>query len=201
MKKSTNISWQQGAVTHRQREILLNQRALCLWFTGLSGSGKSTLAREVERMLYEMGRLSYVLDGDNIRHGLNGDLGFSEEDRRENIRRITEVTKLFTDAGLIVLTAFISPFRKERQKARTALGPGRFVEVYVECDMDICEQRDVKELYQKARAGEIDDFTGISSPYEEPENPEIRVNTGRQSIKESVKIITGFLIEKGYIES
>lgn len=199
--KSSNVTWDYGEVGREAREKLISQKGVCLWFTGLSGSGKSTLAREVEKVLYGMGRLSYVLDGDNIRHGLNGDLGFSEEDRRENIRRITEVSKLFIDAGLIVLTAFISPFREERQKARSALGAERFVEVYVKCDLNICEQRDVKGLYRKARDGEIGVFTGISSPYEEPEDPEIRVDTEKQSIGESAKIIINFLIEKGYIKA
>lgn len=199
--KSSNVIWHQGEIGREAREKLLCQKGVCLWFTGLSGSGKSTLAREVERTLYNMGHLSYVLDGDNIRHGLNGDLGFSQEDRRENIRRITEVTKLFVDAGLIVLTAFISPFRQERQRAREVLGSESFAEVYVDCELDICEHRDVKGLYQKARKGEIGDFTGISSPYEKPENPELKVDTGKQDIRESVKIIVNYLIEKGYIKA
>jgi adenylylsulfate kinase len=200
MMKSTNVLWQSGSIGLQQREALLGQKALCLWFTGLSGSGKSTLARAVEKELYERHRLAYVLDGDNVRHGLNGDLDFSEEDRRENIRRIAEVSKLFVDAGLIVLTAFISPFRAERELARGILTPDRFIEIYVQCSLETCEKRDVKGLYKKARNGEIHDFTGISSPYEPPLNPEIRVDSTREPVEESVRIIMNHLREKGYIK-
>jgi len=199
--RSSNVKWHEGDIDQKKRETLLDQKGACLWFTGLSGSGKSTLAREVEKELYKKGHLCYVLDGDNIRHGLNGDLGFSDEDRKENIRRIGEVSKLFTDAGLITLTAFISPFKADRKAVRDMLEPDRFIEVYVDCPLDICEQRDVKGLYKKARNDEISAFTGISSPYEAPEHPEIKVNTGMQKPEESAKIIIDFLIEKHIIET
>ncbi|MCK4529902.1 MAG: adenylyl-sulfate kinase [Candidatus Marinimicrobia bacterium] len=199
--RSSNIRWQDGDIGREKRKVLLNQKSACLWFTGLSGSGKSTLARSVEKALYEMGQLSYVLDGDNIRHGLNGDLGFSDEDRKENIRRIGEVSKLFVDAGMITLTAFISPFREDRKAVRNMLEQGQFIEVYVNCPLDICEQRDVKGLYAKARKNEISTFTGISSPYEAPENPEIRVNTSEKNLKESTKIIINYLKENHIIET
>jgi adenylylsulfate kinase len=198
--RSSNIRWQDGEIDREKRKVLLNQKSACLWFTGLSGSGKSTLARSVEKTLYEIGQLSYVLDGDNIRHGLNGDLGFSNEDRKENIRRIGEVSKLFVDAGLVTLTAFISPFRADREAVRNILEDGQFIEVYVDCPLDICEHRDVKGLYAKARKNEISAFTGISSPYEAPENPEIRVNTGEQTLEESTKIIINYLKENHIIE-
>lgn len=198
--RSSNIRWQDGDIDREKRKVLLNQKSACLWFTGLSGSGKSTLARSVEKALYEMGQLSYVLDGDNVRHGLNGDLGFSDEDRKENIRRIGEVSKLFVDAGLLTLTAFISPFRADRKAVRNMLEQGQFIEVYVNCPLDICEQRDVKGLYAKARKNEISAFTGISSPYEAPENPEIRVNTGEKNLEESTKIIINYLKENHIIE-
>lgn len=198
--RSSNVKWHEGDIDLAKREALLNQKGVCLWFTGLSGSGKSTLAREVERRLYKSGQLCYVLDGDNVRHGLNGDLGFSDEDRKENIRRIGEVSKLFVDAGVITLTAFISPFRADRQAVRDILEQGRFVEVYVDCPLDICEQRDVKGLYAKARKNEISAFTGISSPYEAPEKPEIRVDTGSQSLEESAGIIIDYLKDNHMIE-
>jgi len=199
--RSSNIRWQDGDIGREKRKVLLNQKSACLWFTGLSGSGKSTLARSVEKALYEMGQLSYVLDGDNVRHGLNGDLGFSDEDRKENIRRIGEVSKLFVDAGLLTLTAFISPFRADREAVRNILENGQFIEVYVDCPLDICEHRDVKGLYAKARKNEISAFTGISSPYEAPENPEIRVNTGEKNLEESTKIIINYLKENHIIET
>jgi len=199
--RSSNIRWQDGDIDREKRKMLLNQKSACLWFTGLSGSGKSTLARSVEKALYGMGQLSYVLDGDNIRHGLNGDLGFSDEDRKENIRRIGEVSKLFVDAGLLTLTAFISPFRADREAVRNILEDGQFIEVYVDCPLDICEHRDVKGLYAKARKNEISAFTGISSPYETPETPEIRVNTGEESLKESTKIIIDYLKNNHIIET
>ncbi|MCK5817235.1 MAG: adenylyl-sulfate kinase [Candidatus Marinimicrobia bacterium] len=199
--RSSNIRWQDGDIDREKRKVLLNQKSACLWFTGLSGSGKSTLARSVEKALYEMDRISYVLDGDNVRHGLNGDLGFSDEDRKENIRRIGEVSKLFVDAGLLTLTAFISPFRTDRKAVRNMLEQGQFIEIYVNCPLDICEQRDVKGLYARARKNEISTFTGISSPYEAPENPEIRVNTGEQNLEESTKIIINYLKENHIIET
>ncbi|MCD6337210.1 MAG: adenylyl-sulfate kinase [Candidatus Marinimicrobia bacterium] len=199
--RSSNIRWQDGDIDREKRKVLLNQKGVCLWFTGLSGSGKSTLARSVEKALYEMGQLSYVLDGDNVRHGLNGDLGFSDEDRKENIRRIGEVSKLFVDAGLLTLTAFISPFRADRKAVRNMLEQGQFIEVYVNCPLNICEQRDVKGLYAKARKNEISAFTGISSPYEAPKSPEIRVNTGEKNLEESTKIIINYLKENHIIET
>jgi adenylylsulfate kinase len=199
--RSSNIRWQDGDIDHEKRKVLLNQKGICLWFTGLSGSGKSTLARSVEKALYELGRISYVLDGDNVRHGLNGDLGFSDEDRKENIRRIGEVSKLFVDAGLLTLTAFISPFRADREAVRNILEDGQFIEVYVDCPLDICEHRDVKGLYARARKNEISAFTGISSPYEAPENPEIRVNTGEKNLEESTKIIINYLKKNHIIET
>ena len=198
--RSSNVKWHKGDIDRLKREKLLEQKSVCLWFTGLSGSGKSTLARSVEKTLYEMGQLSYVLDGDNIRHGLNGDLGFSDEDRKENIRRVGEVSKLFVEAGLITLTAFISPFRIDREVVRNMLGQEYFIEVYIDCSIEICEQRDVKGLYAKARKNEIKDFTGISSPYEAPENPEISVNTGVQSLEESTKVVIDYLIDNHIIE-
>ncbi len=199
--RSSNIKWQDGDVDRAKRETLLDQKGVCLWFTGLSGSGKSTLARSVEQALYELGHLTYVLDGDNIRHGLNGDLGFSDEDRKENIRRIGEVGRLFVDAGLITLSAFISPFREDRLAVRNLLEQGQFIEVYVDCSLEICEQRDVKGLYAKARKNEIADFTGISSPYEAPDKPEIVVNTGEQSLEQSTLIIIDYLKENHIIET
>ena len=199
--RSSNIKWHDGDVDRAKRETLLDQKGVCLWFTGLSGSGKSTLARSVEQALYELGHLTYVLDGDNIRHGLNGDLGFSDEDRKENIRRIGEVGRLFVDAGLITLSAFISPFREDRLAVRNLLEQGQFIEVYVDCPLKVCEQRDVKGLYAKARKNEIADFTGISSPYEAPDKPEIVVNTGEQSLEQSTLIIIDYLKENHIIET
>lgn len=199
--RSTNVKWHEGTIDRSNREALLDQKGVCLWFTGLSGSGKSTLAAAVEKELFKRGHLCYILDGDNVRHGLNGDLGFSDEDRTENIRRIGEVSKLFVDAGVITLTAFISPFKADRRTVREKLEPGQFIEVYVECPLDICEQRDVKGLYKKARNNEISAFTGISSPYEAPETPEIRVKTGEQDIERSAKVIIDYLVENHIIET
>ena len=168
-------------------------RSLVLWFTGLSGSGKSTLAHKVEEVIFRKGWYTYILDGDNIRHGLNSDLGFSEEDRRENIRRIGEVAKLFVDAGVVVLAAFISPYREDRDRVRALFEPGEFIEVFVRCDLPICERRDPKGLYRKARAGELPDFTGIDSPYEEPLNPELVIDTGWLDITDSVNRVVEYL--------
>jgi len=186
------VTWHAGKVTRADRVRLLGRQNKVLWFTGLSGSGKSTLAVEVEHALHEKGILTFILDGDNVRHGLNKDLGFSKEDREENIRRIAEMTKLFYEAGVFVLVCFISPFRKERQLARKLIGDD-FVEIYVKCPLEVCEERDPKGLYSKARSGEIKEFTGISSPYEEPAGPEIVVETSRESISESVRNILSFL--------
>jgi adenylylsulfate kinase len=197
--KSTNITWHEGHATREEREQLLGQRGVTVWLTGLSGSGKSTIAVAVEQVLSQRGRLAYVLDGDNVRHGLNKNLGFSPEDRTENIRRIGEVAKLFTDAGIITLTSFISPYRADRDAVRDIMAPGDFVEVLVDASVETCEGRDVKGLYQKARAGEIPEFTGISAPYEAPEKPELVLDTNRQAVEESVAELVGYLEERGYL--
>ena len=180
-------------INEEDRNKLTGNRSFVIWFTGLSGSGKSTLANFLEQKLYNKGILTYILDGDNIRTGLNKDLDFSDEGRKENIRRIGEVAKLMTDAGIVVLTAFISPFREDRKTVRELMDKNDFIEIYVKCDLSVCEERDVKGLYSKARAGEIKDFTGIDSPYEEPENPEFVVDTTESSIEESVERIYKYL--------
>ena len=180
-------------INKEDRNKLTGNRSFVVWFTGLSGSGKSTLANFLEQKLYENGIQTYILDGDNIRFGLNKDLDFSDDGRKENIRRIGEVAKLMTDAGIVVLTAFISPFRKDRKTVRELLDKNDFIEIYVKCDLNVCEERDVKGLYSKARAGEIKDFTGIDSPYEEPENPEFVIDTTENSIEESVDRIYTYL--------
>jgi adenylylsulfate kinase len=190
-----NLTWYQGNVNREDRERLLNQKGMIFWFTGLPSSGKSTIAAAFEKELLERGKLAYLLDGDNIRYGLNSDLGFSEEDRFENIRRIGEVAKLFQDSGLIVLVAFISPFRQMRNEARQKVEDGRFIEVYVKADLQTCIDRDPKGLYQKAISGEIQDFTGISAPYEEPINPEIILDTTKLSVEESIEIMVNCLAE------
>ncbi len=197
--KSKNITKITTHVTREDRERMLGQKGVTLWFTGLSGSGKSTVAIEVDRMLTERGVACTVLDGDNVRHGLNSDLGFSPEDRNENIRRIGEVAKLFTEAGIINLTAFISPYRADRDRNRAIQADGDFVEIYVDTPLEICEQRDPKGLYKKARAGIIPEFTGISAPYEAPENAEIVLKTGEQSVEESAAIVVAYLEKNGYI--
>lgn len=196
--KSTNITWHHAAITHEDRVRLNGHRSAVIWFTGLSGSGKSTLAHAVEEALYDKGCRTYVLDGDNIRHGLNKNLGFSPEDREENIRRIGEVAKLFMDAGIIAMTAFISPYRADRDKAR-ALAGDSFIEVYVKCDIDVCEQRDTKGLYKKARAGEVKEFTGISAPYEEPLNAELIVDTAKETLEESMQKVVALLQARGIV--
>lgn len=178
-KVNPNIVWQPTQVTRDEREQMLGQRGRVVWFTGLSGSGKSTVAVEVERRLVAAGRVTYLLDGDNLRFGLNRDLSFSVEDRRENIRRIAEVAKLFADAGIIVMAAFISPYRADRDAIRALMGEGRFIEISINTPLEVCEARDTKGLYARARAGEISDFTGISAPYEEPENPELKIDTSQ----------------------
>lgn len=197
--KSRNIVWHPGKISRQDRINLMKQRGVTLWFTGLPSSGKSTIAVELEHALIENGYQAYILDGDNIRHGLNQNLGFSPEDRAENIRRVGEVARLFTDANLITITAFISPYRVDRDRVRALMAEGDFVEVYVKCPLQICEDRDPKGLYKKARAGEIPDFTGISAPYEEPLNPEVVLETSRLSIEESVRILLTYLAEKGHI--
>jgi adenylylsulfate kinase len=197
--KSKNIVWHPGVVTRDERESIAGHKGCTIWMTGLSGSGKSTLAVALEKTLWERGVRSYVLDGDNIRHGLNRDLGFSPEDRNENIRRIGEVAKLFTDAGVVNVTAFISPYRADRDRVREIMSEGDFIEAFVECDLEICEQRDPKGLYKKARAGQIPEFTGVSAPYEAPEKPEITLDTGKESESESLSKIVHFLETGGYI--
>jgi adenylylsulfate kinase (apsK) len=192
MLKSSNTVWHNATVTRTLREQINGHKSAVLWFTGLSGAGKSTIAHAVEQRLYELGCRTYVLDGDNVRHGLCGDLGFSLEDRQENIRRIGEMAKLFADAGIITLTAFISPLRSSREYVRQLVGED-FIEIYCRCSVDICESRDAKGLYKKARAGEIKDFTGISSPYEEPEHPEIIIDTGLLSIELSAATVINYL--------
>ncbi len=198
-KKSTNTVWHHGAVSRADREKLNDHKSMILWFTGLSGAGKSTLANEVEALLHKKGKRTYILDGDNVRQGLCGDLTFSDDDRVENIRRIGEVAKLMVDAGLITLSAFISPFRAERQRVRDLVSEGDFIEVYCRCDLSVCEERDVKGLYKKARAGEIAEFTGISSPYEEPENAEVVVDTDKHSLQECAEQVVDYLVGKGII--
>ncbi len=188
-QKSKNIKWHEHKVTQLDREKLLNQKGVVLWFTGLSGSGKSTIANEVAYSLNKRGKLAYVLDGDNIRHGLNKNLGFSAEDRDENIRRICEVSKLFADAGLITCTAFISPYKKMRDFCRELIDPGRFFEIYCKASLETCENRDPKDLYKKAREGKVKEFTGVSAPYEEPDNPEIIMDTDKYNVRECVEII------------
>jgi len=186
--KEKNLVWQKTDISKEIREKLLNQKARTIWFTGLSGSGKSTLANEVEKRLVAIGKHTMLLDGDNVRMGLNNNLGFSDEDRVENIRRIAETAKLMNDAGLIVLTAFISPFRKDRRNANKIIGED-YIEVFVSTPLEECEKRDIKGLYKKARDGVIKEFTGISSPYEEPENPSITVDTTNRSLNESVDLV------------
>ena len=198
-QKATNITWHEATVTAEDREKLLNQKGCVIWFTGLSGSGKSTLANAVEQGLHQQQHHTYVLDGDNVRHGLNKNLGFSPADREENIRRIGEVAKLFADAGTIVMTAFISPYRADRDQARALIAEDRFVEVFVDCPLDVCEQRDTKGLYKKARTGEIKEFTGISAPYEPPLNPEVTVNTAALSIEECAQAVVEALVKAGLV--
>ena len=198
-QKATNIVWHQGNVTRGDREKINGHKACTVWLTGLSGSGKSTIAVDLEKRLWERGIRAYILDGDNVRHGLNKNLGFSPEDRTENIRRIGEVAKLFTEAGVVALTAFISPYRADRDQVRKIMADGDFVEVHVDCPVEVCEQRDVKGLYKKARAGEIKEFTGISAPYEAPEKPELTINTAGQSVEDSAKQILAYLEKQGII--
>ena len=185
--EKNNVTWFNGLVSRVDRERLHNHRGAVIWFTGLSASGKSTIAHHLERRLYEMGCSTYVFDGDNVRHGLCGDLGFSAEDRSENIRRIGEMTKLFVDAGIIAITAFISPFRNDRRSVRTLFKEDQFFEIYMECPLDICVGRDQKNIYARAKTGEIKEFTGISSPYEPPEDPELVIRSHKEDSQESAK--------------
>ena len=198
-KKSTNVVWHHATITRDHRHQLNGHKSAVLWFTGLSGSGKSTLAHAVEERLYKMNCRTFVLDGDNVRHGLCSDLGFSAEDRKENIRRIGEVAKLITEAGVIVATAFISPFKADRNVVRNLLPHGDFLEIFCDCSLEVCEKRDVKGLYKKARAGEIPEFTGISSPYESPDNPELIVNTGTNTLDECTDKVIELLKIRGII--
>ena len=199
--KSRNVMWHHATVTRTRRQQQNRHRSAVIWFTGLSGSGKSTLANSVEARLHNMGVQTYVLDGDNVRHGLCGDLGFSIEDRKENIRRIAEVAKLFLEAGVLTFTAFISPFKSERDKARKIFPHGEFFEIYCKCPLEICEERDVKGLYSKARRGEVKEFTGISSPYEVPDKPELVVNTGTASLEECTDKVVELLLARVIILS
>lgn len=194
-----NLYWHNHSINISDRWRSNGHRSCVVWFTGLSASGKSTLANILAKVLHEMHVKSYLLDGDNIRHGLNKDLGFSGADRRENIRRVAEVSRLFLDAGLIVLTALISPFKADRENARKIIGPGAFIEVYLKCPLSECERRDPKGIYRKVRCGDIKEFTGISSPYEEPENPEVIVETGKLDISESTNLLVSHLAARGYI--
>lgn len=196
---SVNVVWHNATVTRARRETQNGHRGAIIWFTGLSGSGKSTLAHAVEEAIHQQGCRTFVLDGDNVRHGLCGDLGFSDKDRQENIRRIGEMAKLFMEAGIIVLTAFISPYRADRERVRAMTGPSDFIEIYCDTSIEICETRDVKGLYKKARAGEIAEFTGISSPYEKPENPELVLNTGAESLDVCVQEVVSKMASLGIV--
>jgi adenylylsulfate kinase len=199
MGKATNITWHDTTITKSERRIQNGHGSCTLWFTGLSGSGKSTIANAVSHELYRLGINEYVLDGDNIRHGLNKDLGFSDHDRTENIRRIGEVAKLFVDSGKIVTTAFISPFRSDRDGVRALFEEGEFIEIFVDCPIAECERRDPKQLYAKARRGEIKDFTGIDSPYEAPERPELTVHSDQVTVAEAVQQVLNYLREQNII--
>ncbi len=197
--KSLNVIYHQASVTRQRRNKLNDHHSVVLWFTGLSGSGKSTLAHALEEKLFQKGCRTFVLDGDNIRHGLNSNLDFSEKSRTENIRRVSEVSKLMMESGLIVMTAFISPFNKDRNEARKLISSDDFIEIYCKASLEICETRDVKGLYKRARAGEIKNYTGIDSPYEIPENPELIIDTDNQSLEDSVSTILSFLELNGVI--
>jgi len=197
--KNTNIIYHAASVTRERRNQLNNHKSVVIWFTGLSGSGKSTLAHSVEEILFSKGCRTYVLDGDNVRHGLTSNLGFSNEDRKENIRRIGEVTKLMMEAGLIILTAFISPYREDRIAVRNLISDGDFIEVYCKASLETCEARDLKGLYKRARLGEIKNYTGINSPYEIPDNPELIIDIDKEVLEESVSKIVSFLQKKSIV--
>ena len=201
-QKATNVTWQDGEISREDRSNILRQRGATIWFTGLSGSGKSTIAIALERALYNIGKLSYRLDGDNVRLGINKNLGFSEADRKENIRRIGEVAKLFGDAGILSLSSFISPYKGDRDEVRTLHEQAglEFIEVFVDCSLAEAEKRDPKGLYKKARAGEIKNFTGIDDPYEAPQNPEIHVKTDEMTVEEEVQIILDHLQQNNFIQ-
>jgi adenylylsulfate kinase len=200
MKDENNISphivWHQSKITKKDRQILNGHKSIMIWFTGLSGSGKSTIANAIQNELFHKGIHCYLLDGDNLRYGINRNLTFSDDDRKENIRRTAEVGKLFVDAGIVVLAALISPYKEDREKARALFEPNEFIEVYIKCSLQECEKRDPKGLYKKARLGKIPQFTGISQPYEEPENPDIQIDTTNSSVKESVQKILPIIIKK-----
>ncbi|MFW5875397.1 MAG: adenylyl-sulfate kinase [Myxococcota bacterium] len=199
--QGTHLTWHRGEVGRDERRRIHGHRGATLWLTGLSGSGKSTLAHRIERLLLERGCFAYVLDGDNVRHGLNRDLTFAPADRAENIRRIGEVARLFTDAGALVLTAFISPYRRDRARVRSILPEGEFIEVHVAAPLEVCEQRDPKGLYKKARAGEISDFTGIGAPYEPPERPELTVDTSQADVDACARSVVDWLDTHGYLSA
>ncbi len=201
MQKATNIVWSHSEITKKKRQHLNGHRSAVLWFTGLSGAGKSTVANALEQRLHHLQMRTYLLDGDNVRHGLNKDLGFGDSDRTENIRRIGEVSRLFVDAGVMVLTAFISPFRSDRNLVRELMNKAEFIEVYVKCPLAVCEERDVKGLYRRARAGEIPNFTGIDSPYEEPDAPEVVIDTAEMTLDQCVDAILDYLMQEGYIDA
>jgi adenylylsulfate kinase len=200
MEATKNIVWHATTITKQDRHRMNGHKSAILWYTGLSGAGKSTLANKVEEKLFERGIHTYVLDGDNIRHGLNKGLGFSTEDRKENIRRIGEVSKLFVDAGAFVSTAFISPYREDRDMVRQLVNDGEFIEIFVNAPLDVCEERDPKGLYKKARAGEIRNFTGIDDPYEAPENAELTIYTGEKTLEECAVEVISYLESNGYME-
>ena len=197
--KSTNIIYHNASVTRRRRNQLNKHKSVVIWFTGLSGSGKSTLAHAVEEILFNKGCRTFVLDGDNVRHGLSSNLDYSNKDRKENIRRIGEVTKLMMEAGLIIMTAFISPFREDRIAVRNLIPDGDFIEIYCKASLETCETRDIKGFYKRARAGEIKNYTGIDSPYEVPDNPELVIDTDKETLDESVSRIVSFLQTKAII--
>jgi len=198
--RSGNVVWHDAEVTRAMRAELNGHGSVILWFTGLSGAGKSTLAHAVEARLHQLGCLTFVFDGDNVRHGLCSDLSFSAKDRMENIRRVGEMSKLFLEAGVITLTAFISPFREDRDRVRALVPNGDFLEIYCRCSIEVCEQRDTKGFYKRARTGEIKDFTGISSPYEEPKIPELVIDTGKLPLAESVNNVMALLIDRGIVK-
>ena len=195
----SNIIWHNGSVTRQQRNQQNGHKSAVLWFTGLSGSGKSTLAHAVEEQLYQQGYRTFVLDGDNVRHGLSSDLKFSKLDRKENIRRVGETAKLMMEAGIITLTAFISPYQEDRESVRNLMPHGDFIEIYCKASIETCEKRDVKGLYKKARSEEIKNYTGIGSPYEAPVKPEIEINTDKYSVRESIGVVIKLLLERGII--
>ncbi len=194
-----NVTWFDGYLTHEEREKLHGHKGAVIWFTGLSASGKSTIAHHLERQLYEMGCSTYVFDGDNVRHGLCGDLGFSPDDRGENIRRIAEMTNLYVDAGIIAITAFISPYRRDRERVRNLVGEDRYMEIYVECPPEVCAARDQKGLYEKAKAGIIKEFTGISAPYEPPENPALIIRSDEEGAVEAAQRVLTLIKERQII--